>query len=76
MLKVIFTWLLLCGQLVPMDECNDGREMYTLYIQDGERLRIMEHVYEEEVYLYINTGIFSYDETYMYEAENNNTTKQ
>ena len=69
MLKIIFTWMLLAGQLVPMNECNEGREMYTLYIQDGDRLRIMEHVYQEEVYLYIRTGVFSYDETYMFDAE-------
>jgi hypothetical protein len=66
MLKIIFTYLMFAGYITPMDECNDGREMYVLILSDGG---IIEHVYEEEVYRYIKEGEFEYDETYMYDAE-------
>lgn len=67
MLKVIFTYLLFSGYVTPMDACNEGRELYKLVLSDGG---IVENVYEEEIYRYINEGEFEYDETYMFDAEN------
>ena len=59
----IFNALMICGTVVPMNEQNDDRDMYVLYLEDGG---IIEHAYKEEIFGYIQTGEFEYDEDYMY----------
>lgn len=66
MLKIIFTWMIFAGYVTPMDECYDGREMYTLKLSDGG---IVENVYKEEIYKYIEDGEFTFDEDYMFDPE-------
>jgi hypothetical protein len=64
MLELFFSILLFVGIVEPMNEQNDERDMYVLYLEDGG---IIEHAYKEEILLYIQTGEFEYDETYMNE---------
>lgn len=64
MLELFFSILLFVGIVEPMNEQNDERDMYVLYLEDGG---IIEHAYKEEIFLYIQTGEFEYDETYMQE---------
>lgn len=66
MLIKIFTYLIFAGYVTPMYECHEGREMYVLTLSDGG---IVDHVYQEEIYKYIEEGEFAYDETYMFDAE-------
>jgi len=64
MLELLFSILLFVGIVEPMNEQNDERDMYVLYLKDGG---IIEHAYKEEIFSYIQTGEFEYDETYMQE---------
>jgi hypothetical protein len=64
LLKLIFAVYLHLGIVEPMDEQHDDRDMYVLYL-DEARCRVVEHVYKEEIYRYIQTGEFMYDEDYM-----------
>ncbi len=62
-LKVIFAWLLGTGLAEPMNETNDGREMYYLYVlNEKKEVFVFEHCYEEEIWNYIATGEFKYNE--------------
>jgi len=62
-LKVIFAWLLGTGIVEPMNETNDGREMYNLYVlNEKKEVFVFEHAYEEEIWNYIATGEFQYNE--------------
>ena len=65
MLELFFSILLVVGIVEPMNEQNDERDMYVLYLEDGG---IIEHAYKEEILLYIQTGEFEYDESYMNET--------
>lgn len=64
---LIFNLLVSNGTVVPMNEQNDERDMYVLYLEDGG---IIEHAYKEEVFRYIQTGEFVYDEDYLYYDKN------
>ena len=59
MTKVIFIWLLLTGQ-VKYQQTMDGRKQYALFFEDG---KVVDYAYKAEIYEYIETGTFEYDET-------------
>ncbi len=61
--KLIFTWLLGTGIVQPMNEQNDERDLYYLYVLDEQKeVFVFEHAYEEEIINYIETGEFKYNE--------------
>tara|TARA_R110000824_G_scaffold2998_6_gene13782 strand:+ start:2709 stop:2924 length:216 start_codon:yes stop_codon:yes gene_type:complete len=61
---IIFISLLINGQAERMeDESNDGRKLYTLTVDTPDTLFKYEHVYKEEIYQYIKTGKFEYNES-------------
>lgn len=53
--KLVFTWYLLTGVVVPTDEV-DGRTIYSMPKAN------IEYAYEEELIEYIETGTFEYNE--------------
>lgn len=55
---LIFYIYLLIGTVVPMNETNDGRELY--YIKEDNT--VIEYVYKEEILEYIETGTFEYND--------------
>ena len=63
MSSLIFSWLLSVGFVVPMEETNEGRELYVLYIIDHKTEEVLayEHAYKEEIMEWIQTGDFEYD---------------
>ena len=67
LIKTMFAWLLFAGVVAPMEEQNDERDMYCLYVtnEQGEIL-CFEHAYKEEIYNYIETGEFEYND-FLYE---------
>ncbi len=64
--KLIFGWMLATGVVTPMNEQNDGHEMYVLCIENDEDEEpstfCFEHAYEEEILYYIETGVFQYND--------------
>ena len=67
MLKTMSALMLLGGAVVPMGEEDDERDMYYLYIanEQGE-IFYFDHVYKGEIYDYIKTGKFEYND-WLYE---------
>ena len=63
MTKIIYIWMLITGSVQPMHEKNDDRKLYILRIYDPANQCIFKHVYREEIYNYIESGTFKYDET-------------
>ena len=63
MRSLIFSWLISVGFVVPMEETNEGRELYVLYIIDHESEEVFayEHAYKEEIMEWVQTGGFEYD---------------
>jgi len=62
-LKVMFAWLLTIGMVEPMNEDNEGRELYYLYVLDEKKnVHVFDYAYEEEIMNYIVTGEFQYNE--------------
>jgi hypothetical protein len=62
-LTTIFAWLLTIGAVEPMNDTNEGRELYYIYVMDDEyNIRAYEYAYKEEIYNYIVTGKFEYNE--------------
>ena len=61
--NLIFTWLLGTGMVTPINDTNDGRQLYTLYVFDRQNVRIIEYnkAYEEEIIEWIETGTFEYE---------------
>jgi hypothetical protein len=53
--KLVFTWYLLTGVVVPTDEV-DGRTIYSMPEAN------IEYAYEEELIEYIETKTFEYNE--------------
>jgi hypothetical protein len=53
--KLVFTWYLLTGVVVPTDEV-DGRKIYSMPEAN------IEYAYEEELIEYIETKTFEYNE--------------
>ena len=64
-IKIVFMWLLSTGAVEPMNDTNDGRELYYLYIIDDEyNVKPYGYAYKEEIYNYIVTGKFIYNEDF------------
>jgi len=63
MSSLIFSWLISVGFVVPMEETNEGRELYVLYVIDHESEEVLayEHAYKEEILEWVQTGDFEYD---------------
>ena len=63
MSSLIFSWLISVGFVVPMEEANEGRGLYVLYVIDheSEDLLAYEHAYKEEIMEWVQTGDFEYD---------------
>ena len=63
MSSLIFSWLISVGFVVPMEETNEGRELYVLYVIDHESEEVLayEHAYKEEVMEWVQTGNFEYN---------------
>ena len=63
MSSLIFSWLISVGFVVPMEETNEGRELYVLYVIDHETEKVLayEHAYKEEIMEWVQTGDFEYD---------------
>ena len=63
MSSLIFSWLISAGFVVPMEEANEGRELYVLYVVDHESEQVFayEHAYKEEIMEWVQTGDFEYD---------------
>ena len=63
MSSLIFSWLISVGFVVPMEESNEGRDLFVLYIIDHESEEVFayEHAYKEEIMEWVQTGDFEYD---------------
>tara|TARA_R100001230_G_C5548357_1_gene76806 strand:- start:66 stop:293 length:228 start_codon:yes stop_codon:yes gene_type:complete len=62
-LKFIFAWLIGTGVVQPMNDSNDDRELYYLYIFENDKIvYVYEHAYKEEILNYYFTGDFEYNE--------------
>ena len=64
MLEIVFIWMLSHGIVEPMGEKNDDRDLYYIYVVDDQKnVRAYDYAYKEEIYNYIATGEFVYEET-------------
>ena len=63
MSSLIFSWLISVGFVVPLNETNEGRELYVLYVMDHKTETVLayEHAYKEEIMEWVQTGDFEYD---------------
>jgi hypothetical protein len=57
--KLIFVLYLWTGIVTPQDE-HEGRKTYAIFMEDGT---CIDYAYKAEVYNWIETGSFQYDET-------------
>lgn len=55
----MFAWLVLTGQVKYQQKGEDGRKQYALFFKDG---KAVEFATKSEIYEYIETGTFEYDE--------------
>ena len=71
MIELIFYLMMLNGNVVPMNETNDGRELYILcvdeyvFLPEGsyiKREECHEYVYKEEILEFISTATFEYND--------------
>jgi len=62
--NLIFSVLLISGIVEPMNETNDDRELYYLYILNDQKEveHVYEHAYKEEILNWYQTGKFEYNE--------------
>jgi hypothetical protein len=60
MVKLMFAWLVLTGQVKYQQKGEDGRKQYALFFENGT---VVEYAYKQEIYEYIQTGTFEYDDT-------------
>jgi hypothetical protein len=58
MITLKFIYLVFIGKIV-LGDVNDNRQMYNIQCDDNT---IIEYAYKPEVYNYLETGIFIYDE--------------
>lgn len=59
MIKLMFAWLVLTGQVKYQQKGEDGRKQYALFFKNG---KVVDYAYKAEIYEYIETGTFEYDE--------------
>ena len=64
LLKIIFAHFIGMGIVAPMNDTNDDRELYVLYVIKEETAEVFafEYCYEEEILEYIDTHTFEYNE--------------
>lgn len=62
--ELIFMLMLAGGQVQPMQQQNEGRELYIICVEDAktDKMFCFEHAYKEEILEYIETGTFEYNE--------------
>lgn len=62
-ISLIFSWLLSMGFVLPMEETNEGREMYILYVikNETEEVFAYQYAYKEEILGWIENGTFEYE---------------
>ncbi len=66
--ELIFMLMLASGQVQPMHEQNDGHELYVLFVENDDateqkdKVFCFEHAYKEEIFEFIETGTFEYNE--------------
>lgn len=58
MIKLMFIWLLLTGQ-VKYQQTQEGRKQYALFFKDG---KVVDYATKAEICEYLETGSFEYDE--------------
>jgi hypothetical protein len=58
MITLKFIYLIFIGKIV-LGDVNDGRQMYNIQCDDN---KVIEYAYKPEVYQYLETGVFEYDE--------------
>ena len=58
--KLIFLFYLFTGTVVPQDE-HEGRPTYTIFLEDDT---CVEYAYKGEIYNWIETGEFEYNEDF------------
>jgi len=51
------------GYVVPMEEMNEGKEMYVLYVVNHETEEVFayEYAYKDEIISWIENGVFEYE---------------
>ena len=59
MIKLMFVWLVLTGQVEYQQKGEDGRKQYALFFEDG---KVIDYAYKQEIYEYIQTGTFEYND--------------
>ena len=53
MSKIIFIWMMVTRVITPMGEKNDGREMYTICVENNQGVVVCyDHAYKEEILEY------------------------
>ncbi len=57
MIELIFYLMMLNGNVVPMNETNDERQLYVLCVDECH-----EYVYKEEIIEFIETSTFEYND--------------
>ncbi len=63
MSKIIFIWMMVTRVITPMGEKNDGREMYTICVENNQGVVVCyDHAYKEEILEYIKTREFKYND--------------
>lgn len=58
---IVFKLMLEAGVVVPMNETNDGRELYSIFPKEQV---VFNHCYKGEVLNWIVTGEYSYNEEF------------
>ena len=58
MIKLMFAWLVLTGQ-VKYQQTMDGEKQYALFFEDG---KVVDYATKHEICEYIETGTFEYNE--------------
>lgn len=56
--KVMFIWYMVTGVIVPQHEV-EGRDTYAIFMENNT---VIDYAYTGEVYNWIETGVFVYDE--------------
>ena len=69
MITLKFIYLIFIGKIVLAD-VNDGRQMYNIQCDDN---KVIEYAYKPEVYQYLETGVFEYDEMLTLKTKKNDS---
>ena len=58
--KLMFIWYVATGVVVPQNNV-DGRQTYAIFMPNNT---VIDYAYTGEVYNWIETGVFVYDENF------------